>query len=206
MNYFLSQFHSKSQHTSVNKIVLVTPILLLVLVLSGCASTGSNLSKVERITPEQLAKLLPAPVASVPLTEIVADSKQGKNADEIIAKIKASNSRYALTPSQVLDLNQQGVEVKVLDYIQQSNELAQQNAIADEINKREKEKRAAQMQLRRERNFNNNRFYDPFWGSGFGGFYGRGFGPGWIGPIGPGGRHWGNRFGWGLNYGYPFGW
>lgn len=188
------------------KSVFLTLIWLVVLMLTGCASTGSNVSRVERITPEQLAKLLPAPVATIPLTEIVSDSAQGKNAEEMIAKIKASNSRYALTPTQVLTLNQQGVDIKVLDYIQQSNDLAQQNAIADEINKREKDKRAAQMQLRRERNFNNNLFFDPFWGTGFGGFYGRGFGPGWIGPIGPGGRHWNNRFGMGLGFGHPFGW
>ena len=195
---------------SVNRSVFLTPFLLLflllVLMLTGCASTASNVGQVERITPEQLAKILPAPIATLPLAEIVADSKQAISADKIIAKIKISNSRYALTPSQVLDLNLQGVDIKVLDYIQQSNELAQQNAIADELNKREKEKRAAQIQLRNERNFNRYQFYDPFWGSGFGGFYGRGFGPGWIGPIGPGGRYWGNRFGWGLGYGYPFGW
>lgn len=184
----------------------LSPTLLAIFMMTGCASTGNQVNKVVRMTPEQLAKFLPAPVAVVPLADIVADSKQAISADEIIAKIKTSNSRYALTPSQVLDLNRQGVDIKVLDYIQQSNELAQQNAIADEINKREKEKRAAQLQLRRERNFNRNQFYDPFWGLGFGGFYGRGFGPGWIGPIGPGGRHWGNRFGWGLGYGYPFGW
>ena len=180
-----------------NKPQFLIQIILAVIVLTGCASTGNNVSKVERITPEQLAKILPAPVATVPLSEIVSDSKQGKNADEIISKIKTSNSRYALTPSQVLSLNQQGVDVKVLDYIQQSNDLAQQNAIADEINKREKEKQAAKNLLRQQRDLNryyNNRFYDPF----FGGFYGR--------PYYGYGSRFGHRFGLGLGYGYPFGW
>jgi hypothetical protein len=167
-------------------------------VLAGCASTSTKTGQVERITAEELAKLIPPPVATVSLDEIVADSKAGKSEDDIIAKIKNSNSRYELSPTQVLDLNQQGVDAKVLDYIQQSNELAKQNAIAEEMNKHEQEKAAAKKQLQRERALNNNRFYDPFWGPGFGAFYG---------PIGPGGRYWrGNRFGWGLGYGHPFWW
>lgn len=179
-------------------------ILIVTLsMLSGCASTGMQQVKVERITPEELAKLIPPAVATVTLDEIVADSKAGKTSDEVINKIKTSNSRYELTSSQVLDLNKQGVDAKVLDYIGQSNELAKQNAIADELNKREKEKRSAQQALRREREFSRNQFFDPFWGPGFGGFYGR---P-WMGPIGPGAHLWrGNRFGWGMGLGYPFGW
>jgi hypothetical protein len=187
--------------------ILIAVIVTLVM-LSGCATsgsgTGSQQGKVDRITPEELAKILPPPVATVSLDEIVADSKAGKTTDEIIAKIKTSNSRYELTPTQTLDLSKQGVDTKVLDYIHQSNELAKQNAIADEMNKREQAKRAAQKQLQHERALHNNHYYDPFWGSHFGGYYGRGFYP--I-PIGPAGRHWrGSRFGWGLGYGYPYGW
>jgi PBP1b-binding outer membrane lipoprotein LpoB len=173
--------------------------LLSALVLSGCASTSTKPSQVERITPEELAKLIPPPVATVSLDEIVADSKAGKSADDIIAKIKNSNSRYELSSTQVLDLNKQGVDAKVLDYIQQSNELAKQNAIADEMNKREQEKSVAKKQLQRERALNNSRYYDPYWGPYFGGYYGRGF----YGH----GHHWhGSRFGWGLGYGHRFGW
>ena len=52
---------------------------IVFLFLTGCASTGAQ-QKVERITPEQLAKILPPPVATVTLDEIVADSKAGKTA------------------------------------------------------------------------------------------------------------------------------
>lgn len=173
-------------------------LMFSLLVFAGCASTGNKPSQVERITPEELAKLIPPPVATVSLEEIVADSKAGESADNIIAKIKNSNSRYELSSTQVLDLNKQGVDAKVLDYIQQSNELAKQNAIADEMNRREQEKAAAKKQLQRERAFNNNRYYDPFWGPYYGGYYGRGF-------YGPG--YWrGSRFGWGLGYGHRFWW
>ena len=183
---------------------IICLVFISALLLSGCASTGTQQGRVERITPEELAKLIPPPVATVSLDEIVADSKAGKSADDIIAKIKNSNSRYELSSTQVLDLNKQGVDAKVLDYIQQSNELAKQNAIADEMNKRDQEKNAAKKQLQRERALNNSRYYDPYWGSSFGGYYGRGFYP--I-PIGPAGRHWPrSRFGFDLGFGHPYGW
>lgn len=161
---------------------LIAVSLTLVL-LAGCASTGSQQSMLERITPEQLAKLLPPPVASVTLDEIVADSKAGKTTDEIITKIKTSNSRYELTTAQTLDLSKQGVDVKVLDYMRQSNELAKQNAIADEMNKREQEKRSAQKQLQRERalaqsyynDYFDSPFYNPYYHYGYGPYYGSRF-------------------------------
>ena len=162
--------------------ILIAVGLTLIL-LAGCASTGSQQSKVERITPEQLAKILPPPVATVALSEIIADSKAGKTADEIIAKIKTSNSRYELTTAQTLDLSKQGVDVKVLDYMHQSNELAKQNAIADEMNKREQEKRSAQKQLQRERalaqsyynDYFDSPFYNPYYHYGYGPYYGSRF-------------------------------
>ena len=177
-------------------------LIVTALVLSSCASTGTGQvtkqGEVERMTPEQLVKLLPPPVATMTLDEIVADSKVAKTSDIIIAKIKASNSRYELSTAQMLDLSKQGVDTKVLDYMQQSNELAKQNAIADEMNKRAKEKAAAEKALRRERDLTRDRYYDPFWGSRFGGFYGS--------PYYGYGSRFGHRFGFGLGYGYPYGW
>ncbi len=173
-------------------------LIISLMLVTGCASTGTQPSQVKRITPEELAKILPPAVATVSLDEVVNDSKQGKTPDAIIAKIKASNSRYELTPAQTLLLSKQGVDTKVLDYIHQSNELAKQNAIADEMNKREKERAAAEKMLKRERDMARNSYYDPFWGPRFGGFYGH--------PFYRYNRGYGSRFGFGLNYGYPFGW
>lgn len=168
------------------------------LILAGCAGNATRQTQVDRITPEQLAKIMPPAVATVSLSEVIAESKQGKTADAIIEKIKLSNSRYELTPSQVLDLNKQGVDSKVLDYMQQSNELAKQNAIADEMNKRAKERQIAEKMLKRERDIARDRYYDPFWGSRYGGFYGS--------PYYGYGSRFGHRFGLGLGYGYPYGW
>jgi hypothetical protein len=165
--------------------------MLAALTLQGCASTGAKQAEVERISPEQLAKLIPPPVATVTLDEIAADSKAGKTPDEIVAKIKESNSRYELTIAQVLDLNKQGVDVKVLDYIHESNELAKQNVIADEMNKREQEKRAAQKQLQRERALAQSYYYDYFDGPFYNPYYHYGYGP-----------YWGSRLFWAPSFYY----
>jgi PBP1b-binding outer membrane lipoprotein LpoB len=166
-------------------------LFMSALLLSGCASTGSQQTKVDRITPEELAKILPPPVATLTLDEIVVDSKAGKTPDEIIAKIKSSNSRYELTTAQTLDLSKQGVDVKVLDYIHKSNEAAKQNAIADEMNKREQEKRAAQKQLQRERALAQSYYFDYFDGPYYNPYYHYGYNP-----------YWGSRFFWGPSFYY----
>ena len=168
----------------------------VMLLITGCATSG-NQANIERITPEQLAKILPQPVANLSLDEIVMLSQQGVDANEIIKKINASHSRYELTPTQTLGLSKKGVDAKVLDYIHTSNEAAKQNAIADEINKREKAMVKAQLQLRRQQELEHRTydgFYDPFW-PGYR-FYPYGFSPYGYAPYGfgyslywRGGRH-----------------
>lgn len=148
-----------------------TLLIVGMLLLNACATTNSTQSDIKRITPEALDQLVPAAVASYSLEEMVADSKQSKTPDEIIAKIKTSDSRYDLSVSKLLELNQQGVDAKVLDYIQQSNERARQNYIAEEINKVEKEKSEALRRLRDERMMQMHRYYDPFWPPYYGPYY-----------------------------------
>lgn len=173
-----------------NKVnILVILSVISVFSFAGCASNTTKPAQIDRITPEELAKIMPPPVAVVSLDEIVSDTKQGKTPDYIIEKIKTSNSRYELTPSQTLMLSKQGVDVRVLDYIHQSNELAKQNAVADEINKREKNKRAELNRLKRQH------YYEPFGGYGWGPY---GYG-GYYGP------RYGSRFGFGGGFYRPWG-
>lgn len=184
------------------QLVSILSACLLTAWLTGCATTGNSPTQgeVERISPEELEKLIPPAVATVSLDELLADSKQGKSPDELIQKIKASNSRYDLTPEQSVALNKQGLDIKVLNYIHESNELARQNAMADEINKRNQANKLNEKKLKRERDLARMRSFDPYWG--YGGFYGR---P-WGGPFGYGPygfrSFYGPRFGWGLGYGW----
>jgi hypothetical protein len=146
--------------------------------LAGCATTAPP-SNIERISPEELARILPQPVPNLTLDEIVQMSKAGTPAPDIIAKIKETNSRYDLTPSESLELSRKGVSAEVLDYIHQAHEQALREGFADEINKREQEKRLEQERLRREYQSRYQRYHDPFWYGGYG------FGPPWGYRWGP---------------------
>ena len=144
-----------------NRTVLV---VIIAFFLSACATgAGMTQSEVKRITPDELAKLMLQPEATYTLEAIVTDAKSGKTSGEIIAKLKSSESLYDLKVSDVLRLNQQGVDVEVLDYMQESNALAKQNYLAEEINKREHEKEKALKALNNERLLQMNRYYHPFW-------------------------------------------
>lgn len=149
--------------------------IVCVLLLSACASPAPQPAKIDRISPEQLNALLPPPQATLALEDIAAMAKQGNTDNEIIDAIKQSQSRYALSPSQVLEWHHKGIPSAVLDHMQQANALAQQNAIADEINKRQQEALNQQQKLKQERDAARLRAMDPW-------FYGPGFyGPGFYG-------------------------
>lgn len=85
--------------------------------LQGCAGTPAAPPKIERISAEQLEARLPPPAAALPLDLVVQLARQGVTADEIIARITASASRYRLSAGQVVELAQQGVPLAVLDHM-----------------------------------------------------------------------------------------
>jgi hypothetical protein len=153
--------------------------------LVGCASQPPQPVQIDRISPEQLAALVPPAQSKLSLDEIVTMSKQGKSDADIIEAIKQSQSRYALSASEVLTWHQKGISKGVLDYMQHANALAEQNAIADEINKREKARVEAETRLKRERDMARMRSMDPWF-----------YGPGYYG--GP----WGYRPYWGGGWRY----
>lgn len=180
----------------------VWPLLVcsFFLLASGCSSTGNNAanqgSKIERISPEELGRLMTPPPAKLTLDDLVKLSKEGNSADQIIAQIKATDSMYDLTPSQAVELSQKGVDARVLDYIHESREAAVRNNLADEINRREKQKQAEVSRLKNRLSQQQLRYYDPFCR----GYYG-------LTPYGYGGygRHFGSRFGFGAGLGMPLG-
>ena len=157
---------------------MLRPILISILALSllGCATASAPPSAaIARLSPEDLARLMPKPEPKLPLTEIVRMSKEGATAKDVIARIKETGSRYALSASQAIELHAQGVSVEVLDYMQSAREQELRASLAEEINQREQ--RHAD-ELRREQELRRDSYYyDPWW------------------PPYPG-------YGW--NYGYPF--
>jgi hypothetical protein len=166
---------------------LLAGVMIVSLWLVGCATTQPQEPQIKRISAEELERVMPKPVPNLSLDEVVALSKAGTPADVIIEKIKASNSRYDLSPSEAVDLSKRGVDSKVLDYIYQAREQALRDGFADEINKREKEKLVEQEKLKRQYQLDNMRYYDPWgpWGP-------RPYG-GWYRPYGPSFNY---RWGW----------
>lgn len=91
--------------------------LAVVLMLQGCADVPLSPPKIERMSAAELEARLPQPVAALPLEQIVTLARQGIGAEEIIGRITQSGSRYRLSASQIVELRQQGVPLKVLDHM-----------------------------------------------------------------------------------------
>lgn len=174
-------------------------IFLGFLLASGCASQRpkmqTQLPQIDRISEAELARIMPGPMPALRVDDLVRLTNEGATADQIIEKIKASNSSYDLSPSQSIELNKQGVDNRVLDYIHASREQALRNNVADELNKREKNKRAELERLKRQQwQQQQQRAYDPFCGYG-------------VYPYGYGvyGSRFSRHFGVGAGFSRPFG-
>lgn len=87
------------------------------LILAGCADTPVAPPKIERISAERLEASLPQPSAALPLEQVVELARQGVAAEELIARIRDSASRYRLSAGQIVELANQGVPLAVLDYM-----------------------------------------------------------------------------------------
>ncbi len=133
------------------------------LLIAGCASTPIEPPKIERISAEELDRIMPQAIPNLSLDDIVKLSQEKLSADQIIQKIKDSQSQYALLPSQLLELSNKGVDQKVLDYIYSAHEQAVRDSFAEEINKREQSKAKEQEKLKREYHLRQP-YYDPYWG------------------------------------------
>jgi hypothetical protein len=137
--------------------------LAFVSVLNGCATTPEQPPQIQRISAEELDRIMPKPIPNLSLDEVILLSKNKVSAEEIIQKIKDSQSQYALSPSQLLDLSNKGVDQKVLDYIYTAHEQAVRDSFAEELNKREQNKLKEQQKLKREFQLRQP-YYDPWWG------------------------------------------
>lgn len=141
----------------------LTLIFVMLALFAGCASSPSQPTppRVYRISPEELDRLIPKPMPSIALEEIVRLSQSGESPDAIVAKIRESHSTYHLVPAQIVELNRKGVSMQVLDYIFNAQQQALRDSLADELNLRERKHRqeveALKSQLLRQP------YCDPFW-------------------------------------------
>ena len=137
--------------------------LAIGLFIAGCATSPEQPPKIERISAEELDRIMLQALPNLSLDEIVKLSQDKVPAEQIIQKIKDSQSQYALSPSQLIELSKKGVDQKVLDYIYAAHEQAVRDSFAEEINKREQNKAKEQEKLKREYQLRAP-YYDPYWG------------------------------------------
>jgi len=159
----------------------------LALPLVGCATTPASPDAgggIARLSPEELARLTPKPNPKLPLAELVRMSKEGAAAKDLVARIKETGSRYALSAAEMIALHAQGVSAEVLDYIQSARERDLRDRMAEEINQRER--RHAE-ELQREQAWRAETFYCDRWWPAY-----PGYGWNYPYPLRPfGGFYWG---------------
>jgi predicted RND superfamily exporter protein len=176
-------------------------IIFLSIVMLSCISSSqrsdSHTPKIDRISAEELTQVSTKPSALLSLDDIVSLTKEGQSTDQIIQKIRSSNSSYDLTPSQVIALNKQGVDNKVLDYIHTDHELAVRNNVTEEMNQLAKIKQAELDKLKQQQwQLLQQRMYNPACGYGF---YGQPYG------FGAFNSRFGYRSRFGVGIGFPLG-
>ena len=72
--------------------------IILSVLLAACVSNPPVAPQIQRISPEELERIMPKPVATLTLDDIVGLTKNGTSPDQIIAKIEA---REALNKSHM---------------------------------------------------------------------------------------------------------
>ena len=139
------------------------------------AGGGPGIARLATDAPE---RALPPPALTI--ADLERMSKTGMEDAAIIARIRQTASRYALTASQIIALHAQGVSVGVLDYISSAREQELLDRASEAINACE-QKGAEALRTERERS-RNLPYCDPYWpgypGYGgmprpFGGYYRR---------------------------------
>ncbi|GAB4187051.1 MAG: hypothetical protein Tsb0015_05390 [Simkaniaceae bacterium] len=81
----------------------------------GAALDASDRRQLERRSPETLRRIDNNQQLSI--NDIKAMSQAGISDDVIISQIRATNSRYNLSTSQIIDLKNAGVSQRVIDYM-----------------------------------------------------------------------------------------
>jgi hypothetical protein len=152
------------------KTLCLAPLALL---LAACASNGPPPGAVQRLSPQDLARLQPPANPKIPLDEIVAWSKEGATPEAIVRRLGETGTVHILSPAQIVDLARQGVHQKVIDYLVDVQEKARQATLITQLADRDAQA-AAQLAHERERQRALQQYYGSWqWGYG-------------AGPWGPG--------------------
>jgi hypothetical protein len=179
---FASDDRSHSMNRFAHFSLFGVPVLV-VMFLAACASPAGN-GSVERASPDPVAVLKPVPIPNVSLGEIIALSKAGTPPDTIIKELQDTGTVHNLNAQLIIDLNRQGVDQSVINYLADAQEKARQAAVLAQLAERDA-KAARDLEL--ERNRQRELARQPRWS------FGIGSGWGWGPSAG---------FGWGIGAPY----
>ena len=143
-----------------------TLIALLALAVAGCATSPSvsqrdaiGNPRLERLTPQELAKLGTAAPVKLSPEDLVRLTHRGASPDEIIDRFYQSGSRLKLGDGQIAELRRRGVDQRVVEYVVSHEREAEKiDAITAQAD------REAQAHARAERVYRHYRYYDPYVG------------------------------------------
>jgi hypothetical protein len=156
--------------------------------IAACAAPRGEPPRLLRLSPEEAARVGLDPPRPVTLDEIVADTRAGRPAGEIVRRMRETASVYRPTAIEIERLQAAGVAREVLDFM-----TAGQRAEEAEAQRR----RAAEEEARR-------RAYwaDPYWP------HGPYRGPYWAPSVSIGAFRHSHRFGqgYGVGFGAPWPW
>ena len=131
--------------------------------LAGCASSGPQPGSVQRLTPEQLARIAPTPNPAIPLSEIMALSKAGTPPGAIIKRLADTGTVHVLSATQIVNLATHGVDQKVIDALVEAQERSRQTTLMTQLADRDAQE-AQRLEFERQRLWQAQRYYyDPFW-------------------------------------------
>ena len=111
--------------------------------LGACASPGPQPGSVQRLTPEQLARIAPTPNPAIPLSEIMALSKAGTPPEAIIKRLADTGTVHVLSASQIINLATHGVDQKVIDALVEAQERSRQTTLVTQLADSTRRKRNA---------------------------------------------------------------
>lgn len=172
-------------------------MVLLAVGVAGCVTPSADPRALRRLDPAELARIEAArPGRPLSLDEVVALARQGRPVAEQLEVLRSTGTRHALTPSEALRLQAQGVAPEVLDALAEAQaRWAQDEATADKV-RREQAAQAATERARAEAY--RRAWRDAEWNSSLYLNYGAPFGSPYYRygrPWGPGGLGWGIRYG-----------
>jgi hypothetical protein len=100
--------------------------VITLVVLAGCANTISQRGRLETLSAAEIERIQPAKPAKLVAVDLVSVSRDGFSPDQIIERYQQSGARLKLDSAQVAELQQRGVDKRVLDYVVQHEGKAEQ--------------------------------------------------------------------------------